>query len=85
MTDETPRMRTRAENEALTAKQRLPLTQKAKGGSWYDGWVPYCGVCSTMIRMEAKSYGFKCVACQNEIGFDLTRLQESPLNSKESK
>lgn len=37
----------------------------------YAGWAPYCLLCPTMHRMVQESYGWKCVACANEIGWDL--------------
>lgn len=82
-------MRTIAEMEALTEEQKLKTLKEAKGFSWYDGWRPYCLMCATCGRMTPMSYGFKCEGkgdmfqrpgCGNMIGFDLTRLQESPLN-----
>lgn len=33
-------------------------------------------------RMISTDYGFKCPSCGNMIGFNLTRLKESPLNKK---
>ncbi len=66
----------------LSAEEQQEMLKKAKGGSWYDGWKPYCGKCSTMSRMESKDYGFACRFCRNMIGFDLYRVLESPLNKK---
>lgn len=37
----------------------------------YKGWAPYCLLCPTMHRMALESYGWKCVACANEISWDL--------------
>lgn len=37
----------------------------------YQGWRPYCLVCPTMHRMETTDFGWRCVACRNEIGKDL--------------
>jgi len=65
---------------AYPEETKLILLKKAKGGTWYDNWKPYCGVCSTMIRMEQHDYGFQCVCCHNMIGWNLHRLLDSPLN-----
>lgn len=73
-------METKAENEALSEEERLERVKKAKGGTWYDGWKPYCLMCTTMTRMAKMNYGFRCVQCGNMIGWNLTRLAESPLN-----
>jgi len=73
-------MKTVAENEAMSDEEKLAATKAAKMGSWYDGWRPYCLKCNTFARMSSMSYGFKCLSCGNMIGFDCTRLQESPLN-----
>jgi hypothetical protein len=51
-----------------------------KGGTWYDGWQPYCLTCSTTHRTHRHPYGFRCGSCGNMIGFDLVRLADSPLN-----
>ncbi len=76
------RMNTKSWNESITPALALIITKKAKGGSWYsDTWEPYCLMCSTMDRMAKKSYGFKCTCCGNEIGHNLQRLNESPLNN----
>ena len=71
-----------AESSALSDDVKLAMLKEAKGGTWYDDWQPYCGVCSTMQRMTKHNYGFECQCCKNMIGWDLTRLVESPLNSK---
>ena len=73
-------METKAENEALTDAEKLERLKKAKLGTWYDGWQPYCLMCDTMARMTKMSYGFQCGKCGNMIGWNLTRLAESPLN-----
>jgi hypothetical protein len=75
-------METIKENEILSNDEKLKRIKEAKGGTWYDGWKPYCLVCSTMSRMVEQTYGFKCNHCGNVIGFNLTRLMESPLNNK---
>lgn len=54
--------------------------ESAKGGTWYDGWKPFCMTCSTNERMTLQPYGFKCSSCGNMIGWNLTRLKESQLN-----
>lgn len=84
-------MKTKADMQALTEAEKLTMTKQAKSGTWYDDeWQPYCSMCSTMGRMTKKSYGFECEGkgdhfnrkgCGNIIGFDLTRLKESPLNT----
>lgn len=77
-------MKTIAENIALTPDQRLAQLKETKGGSWYDGWRPYCLMCDTMGRMIKHEYGFQCCNrnCGNMIGWDGTRLVESPLNRR---
>lgn len=81
-------MKTIAENEALSPEERLAQTKEAKGGTWYDGWKPFCmafptSKACTSPRMKHESYGFSCPDCGNLIGFDCTRLEESPLNNPE--
>ena len=73
-------METVAENEAITDEEKLERLKKAKLGCWYDEWQPYCLMCATMARMTKMPYGFQCGTCQNMIGWNLTRLAESPLN-----
>ena len=73
-------MKTIEENETLGPQERLEILMDAKGGTWYNGWKPFCLNCSCSQRMEQTSFGFKCPKCKNLIGWDLTRLQESPLN-----
>ncbi len=41
-------------------------------------WRPYCLVCTTMMRMEKKDYGYKCRHCLNEIHKDLTHKDKTP-------
>lgn len=65
---------------ALSDSERLEMLKKAKGGTWYDGWHPYCGMCSYNGRMIGRDYGFQCPKCGNMIGWNLMRLKESPLN-----
>jgi hypothetical protein len=80
-------MKSIADIVVLSEKEKLSQLKKAKGGTWYDGWVPYCIVmidgkytdCSSP-RMKPMPYGFKCPDCGNMIGYDLIRLIESPLN-----
>lgn len=67
-------------NRNLPQDEKLQRLKDAKGGTWYDGWSPYCLNCSTVNRMEAKDYGFCCRNCNNMIGFNLQRLVESPTN-----
>lgn len=74
-------METVQENINLSDEEKLRRLKEAKGGTWYDGWKPYCCMCSTSIRMDSQPYGFRCRMCGNMIGFNLTRLQESPLNN----
>jgi hypothetical protein len=78
----TKTMKSIKDNEALSKEERLHQVKLAKGGSWYDGWKPYCLNCSSNSRMEETTYGFKCSSCKNIIGWDLIRLKESPLNMK---
>lgn len=79
-------MKTIADNIAIPIEKRLDLIKKAKGGSWYDGWTPYCTQVnkpcpSRLRRMEPTDYGYCCKYCGDMIGFDLKRVQESPLNN----
>ena len=39
----------------------------------YEGWCPYCLVCSEIKRMLQKHYGYKCCGCKNQIDFNLER------------
>lgn len=75
-------METVAENIALLPEEKLRRLKEAKLGDWYDGWKPYCIApgCTYSGRMISEPYGFRCPLCGNMIGFNLTRLQESPLN-----
>ena len=73
-------MKTIAEMSALPQEEKDRLLRAAKAGTWYDGWVPYCGTCSTFNRMDRHDYGFSCASCGNVIGWDLHRLKESRLN-----
>lgn len=55
----------------MTAEQK-EIVKKAKAGTWYEGWTPYCLKCSTTERMVEFQHGFRCVACNNHINWDLT-------------
>ena len=83
VTDEAPKMRSAAFYKLLSPAKQQAMLKEAKGGTWYDGWKPYCMTCSTMSRMESKDYGFRCSSCGNQIGFDCYSLLESPLNHKQ--
>lgn len=65
---------------AMTEAEKNALLKENKPGTWYDGWQPYCMTCNAMARMLLMPFGFECGNCKNQIGFDLKRLQESPLN-----
>ena len=71
---------TRAESAALPREQQIATLKEAKGGTWHDDWAPYCMVCTSMARMTERDYGFECRCCRNQIGGDLCRLTDSPLN-----
>lgn len=73
-------METVQDNISLSEEEKLERLKTAKGGNWYEGWKPYCMMCSYNGRMNEQPYGFRCPNCGNMIGFNLTRLQESPLN-----
>ena len=73
---------TAKESSELSPETKIEILKGSKPGTWYDGWQPYCMMCSTMARMDKKDYGFKCSFCENMIGFDLYRLAESPLNRR---
>ena len=70
------------DNISLSNEEKLSRLKEAKSGSWYYNWQPYCMTCNTMSRMSKQEYGFKCLCCGNMIGWDLTRLKESPLNDE---
>ena len=72
--------RTRAESAAIPREQQIATLKEAKGGTWHDDWAPYCMVCTSMARMTERDYGFECRCCRNQIGWDLCRLTDSPLN-----
>lgn len=74
------KMKTKAFNIGLSKADRLIILKEAKETTWYDNWKPYCLVCDCYDRMEQHEYGFECLSCRNMIGWDLTRLVESPLN-----
>jgi hypothetical protein len=44
----------------------------------YEGWAPYCLVCSTMLRMKPTDYGWQCRACGNPINRRLTHYTPEP-------
>jgi len=69
-----------AESAAIPKDIKEQMLKNAKPGTWYDDWKPYCMMCETFKRMEQHDYGFKCTCCGNMIGWDLTRLTDSPLN-----
>lgn len=71
---------TREESAALPREQQIATLKEAKGGTWHDDWAPYCMVCTSMARMTERDYGFECRCCRNQIGWDLCRLTDSPLN-----
>jgi hypothetical protein len=50
----------------------------------YPGWAPYCLKCSTMRRMKATSYGWKCEPCGNPIGKDLCHWSPTPPSAQNS-
>lgn len=77
-------LNTVSDNTQLNHEERLKRLKLAKGGTWEDGWVPYCVTesipCSNRYRMLKMDYGFRCPGCGNMVGWDLRRLRESPLN-----
>jgi hypothetical protein len=76
-------MRTVAQSIALPDEEKARMVREAKGGTWYDGWRPYCVAVrctSGLQRMVTEAYGFRCTVCGNMIGWDCVRLIESPLN-----
>lgn len=75
-------METVQENLNLSPEEKIARLKTAKLGTWYNNWKPYCMSCSFNGRMNSTDYGFCCPSCGNMIGFNLTRLQESPLNNK---
>lgn len=75
-------METIRENQLLSDEEKKSRLKNAKIGEVYDGWTPYCMMYKKSPRMISMNYGFVCPDCGNMIGFNLTRLQESPLNKK---
>lgn len=75
-------METMQDNLSLSEEEKLRRVKEAKGGTWYDGWRPYCTMCDFGGRVRQYPYGFRCPKCGNITGWNLTRLQESPLNRK---
>lgn len=69
-----------AYQSSLNDEEKLNLLKESKTGKWYDGWKPYCLTCSTLDRMAPRQYGFECQSCGDIVGFNLMRLEESPLN-----
>lgn len=69
-------LETREENIKLSEEEKLRRLKNKNG-------IIYCMCCNYSGRMEQKDYGFKCPYCGNEIGYNLMRLQESPLNNLE--
>jgi hypothetical protein len=61
----------------MTDEQK-EIVKAAKGETWYDGWKPYCLVCSSIVRMEEREYGFQCGYCLNKINWDLTPIVIHP-------
>jgi hypothetical protein len=69
-----------AESAAIAPEVALETLKQAKGFTLYEGWKPFCMACPTFDRMSQQPYGFQCSSCQNMIGWDLCRLDDSPLN-----
>lgn len=78
--EEVSKLETVKENEQLSIEEKMRRVKEAKGGTWYNNWKPYCCACSYSDKMIPMPYGFRCPECGNMIGWNLTRLQESPLN-----
>ena len=74
---------TKAYNKSLSPEDQLAILKAAKGGSWYDGWVPYHiprnpdGSYAPCIspRMIRTVWGFRCPSCGGEIGFNLQKIE----------
>jgi tRNA(Ile2) C34 agmatinyltransferase TiaS len=41
----------------------------------YEGWCPYCAACDARRRMTSTGFGWKCLACKNEIDRKLQRRE----------
>jgi len=54
----------------------IELTNEGGHPIPYKEWVPYCLICSTLMRMEKKNFGYKCMVCGNEINHDLTHHEK---------
>ncbi len=76
-------MKTIKENQNLSCEQKIAILKNAKGGELIPNWSPFCLNCASNTRMLRQSYGFQCKSCRNMIGWDLTRLVESPTNEVE--
>lgn len=51
-------METLKQNIDLPEKEKLRRLKGAKGGTWYNGWRPYCMMCNRSDRMVSEPYGF---------------------------
>jgi predicted RNA-binding Zn-ribbon protein involved in translation (DUF1610 family) len=76
-------------NHIVTMSQgdKEEMLKKAKAGSYYNGWRPYCLKCDFGGRMEERNYGFQCPKCGNTIGWNLhyIRIPEFKRTSKPNK
>lgn len=78
-------MPTKASQEALNSRERVEAIEKENPHVDGNSWQPYCCVenCSSgLARMVKRDYGFECRYCLNQIGWNMYRLKESPLNNK---
>lgn len=78
-------MPTQASQEALSEEDRVKAIEAENPHVDGKVWLPYCCAenCSSgLARMAKRKYGFECIYCGNRIGWNMYRLQESPLNLK---
>lgn len=45
-------------------------------------WRPYCGCCSTFDRMQDRDFGYECLICKNQIGFDCLKIKKADDNGE---
>lgn len=65
---------TKEYNKSLNQKQRIETISKAIGTDINPNWDPYCLKCSSLRKMKRTDYGWKCLNCGNEIGWNLEKI-----------
>lgn len=49
-------METIEENRNLSEDEKLHRLKIAKGGTWYDGWKPYCMMCQKISKNDCQRF-----------------------------